>query len=237
MENKLNLRYCNGTFDDIKDRQRNLWLGVSVSLKPYNEELAKLYVSFLTEYTKEDAIILIADDLAAINYKVLNGHSWGTSLKKARKDGDKQQNFYERIISCLSEEERKKIRILRWKNIVDEDLESKIQILKEEYNLNFEFQKEVHIPIIDYLESTKKTITDKRLNRLSIYILSELPIILDGVYNHGKRYSAMLYPTFSGSSLDKLSYNIQNEINFPHLKERLGVIGDHILIDAVIPRE
>ena len=46
MEKVLNnLEIYNGEKEDILNKKNNLWLGVSISLKPYSEKLAKQYLT------------------------------------------------------------------------------------------------------------------------------------------------------------------------------------------------
>lgn len=231
----LNLEFHNGKYEDIAQRQRDIWLGVSVSLKPYDPELARQYVDFIASYSKDNAVILIADDIAKYNYRHLDKAGWDAAKRRAKKDGDRMGSFYQEIVSMLPEHKQEAVDIIRWQDITTDRLERQISLLREEYMDSPELREEVHKPIVHYLQKKGRTITPERLEGLSDYVISELPSLCDGVVYDGRRYSVMLYPTYSGGSLDSLVCGIQKGTKFPELKEKLGISGDHILIDAFIP--
>ena len=68
-------------------------------------------------------MILIADEIAKFNYKIFSSYSEGKSLRSALKEGDKYEDFFNKIIKKLSPEEQKKVLILRWKDIWDDQRE------------------------------------------------------------------------------------------------------------------
>jgi tRNA-dependent cyclodipeptide synthase len=235
-----NLKIYNGTKEDLLGRKANIWLGVSISLKPYSDELAKKYLQFIVKHTKEKALIFIGDEIAAINYKVLEKYSWETSLKKALEKGDLFVEKYERLIKTLSKEDQEKIIVVRWRDVWTDKLEKMYELIKEEYLNNPDFKKEIEAPIITYLKNSKRTIKESRVAKMSEYILKELPFLLDGV-EYGKHkfkvFKLLLYPTYGKTSLSELVTDIQQDKRFSELKKKLKIKGDHILIDSPILEE
>lgn len=230
----MNLKIFNGSLDDVTSNQNNIYIGVSVSLKPYSQSLAAQYLRFALNNTKDKVAVLFADDIAAINYKWVDGFSWNKSFKEARKIGDIRFRQYQELVDKLSQSEQEKVNLVRWRDIANQSLE-KIQIVADEANRDFNLREALQRPIRVYLENRRRTINDKRLKELSKYVLSELPLLLDGIQYQGVDYKTLFYPTYGDTTLSSFLTDVQQGRIFPKLKERLGLKGDHILIDSPIP--
>ncbi|MDA3836664.1 MAG: hypothetical protein PF542_03500 [Nanoarchaeota archaeon] len=229
-----NLKIYNGSKKDFSNKNTNIWLGVSISLKPYSEKLAKEYLKIISKYSNSGALVFIGDEIAAINYNVLEKYGKETSLKKALEKGDIFENKYRELIKTLSKEEQGRIKIIRWEDVWSGKLEEMYKIIKEEYSKNVEFKREVEAPIITYLINSKRTIKQSRVSKMSEYILKELPFLLDGVEYQNVEYKTLLYPTYGKTSLSELVSNIQNGEKYVELKNRLNIKGNHMLADSPI---
>ncbi len=235
MENIINsLKIFNGELNDILSKKHNIWLGVSISLKPYSEKLAQQYLKLIIKYSKDSALVFVGDEIASINYNVLQNYSQETSLKKAMAKGDFFVNKYSKLVKTLSPEDQKKIKIVRWADVWTEKTEKFYDILKEEYLTNLVFKKEVDVPIISFLKNSQRTVKDSRVAKMSEYILKELPFLLDGVGYEQIKYNLLVYPTYSKVSLGELSSKIQKGEKYADLKKKLNLKGDHILTDSPI---
>lgn len=228
------LSIFNGNLQDIVEKKNNIWLGVSISLKPYSDKLAKQYLKLIIKYSKDKALVFIGDEPAAINHRVLEGYGWETSLKKAIKKGDLYVKRYSKLIKELSPEEQRKIKIVRWRDVWSWKLEKIYEIIKKEYLSNSDFRKEVESPIIIYLVNSKRTIKSSRIAKMSEYILRELPFLLEGVEYGGVSYKTLLYPTYGKTSLSEVVTKIQKGERFVELKRKLCLEGNHILADSPI---
>jgi len=224
----------NGNKNDFLNKNNNIWLGVSTSLKPYSEKLSKDYLKLIVKYSRESALIFIADEIAAINYNVLEKYGKETSLKKSLQKGDIFLRRYKKLIKTLPKEEQSKIKLIRWKDVWAKRQEESYKILKEEYLTNPKFKKEIEAPIILYLKNSKRTIKESRVIKMSEYILKELPFLLEGVEFQNKKYNLMLYPAYGKTSLSKLVSNIQKGNEFQKIKKKLKLKGAHILADSQI---
>jgi len=226
----------NGTKKNLLDKKNNIWLGVSISLKPYSEKLAKEYLKLISKYTKEKALVFIADEISSVNYNVLEKYSPETSVKKALEKGDTFIDNYKKFIKTLPKNVQSKIVLVRWKDVWNDKYNLMYNILKKEFETNKEFRKEVEAPIRMYLKNSGRTIEGSRIAKLSEYILKELPSLLDGVEYDGQIYKTFVYPTYGKTSLSLLSTQIQRGERFPELKKKLKIKGDNILIDFPIPK-
>jgi len=224
----------NGEREDLKEKKNNIWLAVSISLKPYSERLVKQYLEIIAKHSREQALVFIADEIAAINYKVLGGYGHNKSLKRAVEKGDLFIERYNEILKTLPPEMQKKIKIVRWRNVWTEKQEKMYKLIKEEYLSSPEFRKEVELPVITYLKNSKRTIKISRVIKMAEYILKELPFMLDGVEHEGVNYKTQLYPSYGKTSLSEIITKIQKGEAFKKLKEKLNIQGDHILVDSPI---
>lgn len=227
------MQIYNGTLSDIVNKQRNIWLGISTSLKPYNQEQAKQYLEFIINYSKNRALVFIGDEISSINYQELERMSLQNALRKAERIGTKYEERFEQIKKTLSQEEQEKLEIIKWRDVWNEEQNTKYELLKEEYTQNNSFKKEIEAPIIEYLKNRRRTITHKRLETLSNYVLREMPFLLEGIQHQGIHYEVMLYPTYR-KSLSEFTTNILTKKEYQYLREKLKIQRTHILIDTYI---
>lgn len=76
--------------------------------------------------------------------------------------------------------------------------------------------------------------TSEELDRLSDYVLYELPHFVDGVQGYGDEliYTAIPYPGLN--KLDELSVGLSNKTMFPTLAEKLNVSHKIGIIEAYV---
>lgn len=224
----------NGELEEILEKENNIFLGVSISLKPFSQKLAKQYLEFIINHSKEHAGILIADDIAKINYHYIDKKSKAKSLEFAREKGDERIESYQRLIDKLEPQKQDKIQIYRWADVWNLEMKEKVDILRDEFNRNSDFKNQIKKPIVTYLKKRGRSINSKRLENLSEYILSELPSLLNGIVVNGISYKTMLYPTFSNTSMYEFVKEIQNSSKYEKLRDKLKIPCDNILIDSII---
>ncbi|MFH1802192.1 MAG: tRNA-dependent cyclodipeptide synthase [archaeon] len=225
----------NGDFADFSGRKNNVWLGVSISLKPYSEELARKYLKTAVQCSRERALVLIADEIASINYRVLGGYSDRKSLEKALERGDSFAERYRKFVGELLPADRCRVEVVRWRDVWEGQQRERYEVLKEEYFSNPDFRDVVESPVITYLANSARTIKPSRVDKMADYILRELPSLLEGVEYKGMQYKTMFYPTYGKTSLGRVVEGIQRGELFHGLKEKLGLTGDHVLVDSLIP--
>ena len=70
--NNMHTEIFNSSEKEIQSKKFNVFVGISVGVKPLNEEIAQEYLSWALENTKDNVIILIADEIAKYNYVVFS---------------------------------------------------------------------------------------------------------------------------------------------------------------------
>ncbi len=220
----MNKGYFNTTQKEIEKKNYHIFIGISLGvLKPLTKEMAKEYIDWALKNTKNDIVILIADEIAKFNYRVFSQYSEGKSLRRALKEGDKYEHFFKEIKKEFSEQEKKKILILKWKDIWNEQKEKIRMKLEEKYKSNKEFRKIITSFVKKYAEKRGKKLSEEKFDYLSQYILAELPTLLDGIKYKNEKYNLLVYPTFVHSGMSDFVINVEAGKIFPELKKELNL--------------
>jgi tRNA-dependent cyclodipeptide synthase len=228
--------FFNATEKEVEERKYNIFVGISLGvLKPLSENLAKDYLKWALKNTKNKVAILIADEIAKFNYRVFSKYGEGKSLRSASKEGDKYEDFFRKIIKEFSAKEKKKILILRWKDIWDNQREKIRMKLEEKYQSNKEFREIIVSFVNKYAEKRGKDLENKKLDYLSQYILAELPTLLDGIEFKNEKYCLLLYPTFAHSGMSDFVKNIEEGKIFPELKKELNLDRSVAIVEFHLP--
>jgi tRNA-dependent cyclodipeptide synthase len=230
--------YLNVTPQEIANRHHNIWIGVSLGNAYFTKENLEHYIKWSIENTKDKVLVVIADALQAINFEVLDHRSPERASKKAMKIGDQKETEINEIIATLSHEDRTKVKVVRWKDILTNDTYKKnIKVIKEEFFSNPEF----HMFITDIVKFGRQdrserlsNMTSEELDRLSDYVLYELPHFVDGVQCCGDMliYTVIPYPGLN--KLDELAVGLSNKTMFPTLAEKLNVSHKIGIIEAYV---
>lgn len=228
----MELKIFNTTEDEIKSRKFNIFIGISIGIKPLDEEMAKDYIRWALENTKDDVVILIADDIAKYNYRIFSSYSEEKSLKRARREGDEHITLFKEVISNLGADNR--VRILRWKQIFDKKLSLLTDELKKEFDANIDFQKEILKFVNDYTKRRGKALTKEKRKYLANYILYELPTIFNGIEYSGNKYDLLFYPTFKKSGMGDFVMDIRNSKLFPKLREKLKLKKSMAIVECFV---
>ncbi len=229
----LKLEIKIGDFERIISKDKNLWLGVSISMKDYDNVLAQEYLKFISQYSKVMGVVVVGDEISAINIKELEHKSYGKALKLARRRGDIWVDKYRENIEKLELED--KVKILRWADIWDDEAIRDYEYLRELYNRDDDFREKINLPLEVYLESRGRNANNQRLKVLSEYILKELPFLLKGVIYNGIYSDCLLYPTYNmRTSLSWFVRDIFYLEKFDELRELIGIDRNHFIIDSPI---
>lgn len=230
----MHTKIFNSSEEEIQSKNFNIFIGISVGVKPLNEEIAKEYISWALQNSKEDIIILLADEIAKYNYIVFSSYNENKSLKRAYRDAAEHKKIFENTISKHFKKESKRIKIIHWRDIISEEYKKAKEIIESFYEQNKDFQNRINYFLKKYAEGRNKELGEERLKILSQYIISELPTLLLGIDFENKHYNLLLYPTYIHSGLSNLSSNIYKGIEFPELKEKLKLDKKTVLVEAYI---
>lgn len=228
--------YFNAQKKEVEERKYNIFIGISLGvLKPLTKELAKEYISWALKNTKNKVVILIADEIAKFNYRIFSKYSEGKSLRSALKEGDKYEDFFQKIKEEFSKQEQKKILILKWKDIWDNQREKIRAKLEEKFQSNREFREIIISFVEKYAEKKGKKLDKEKFDYLSQYILAELPTLLDGIEYDKEKYRLLLYPTFAHSGMSDFVTNVEEGKIFPELKKELNLDKSVAIVEFHLP--
>lgn len=208
------MQYFHVTPEEINKKLFNIFIGISLGNKLLTPELAKKYVKWAHENTKDNVVILIADDIDIVNWMVFRGLTRQESEVKVRQKGYGIKGLFDKAIRELAREENDptyiaKVHIIFWSDIHNHGYNHLKEILSEEYEDNQEFREKVLYFVDKYIELRNKEISDKEKDKLADYIVSELPTLLGGIYWNETLYNLVLYPTYVDSGMSQFVLDIR----------------------------
>lgn len=229
-------KYANTTEKEVKDKNFNIWLGISLGNKYFDKKNLKKYINWSLENTRQEILIVIADSLHAINHEILDNKTPKAALKKALKNGEKKYKETTDVVKGLPKEKVEKINVVRWDNVIQNtNYQNNERIIKKEFKEN----KIFHDYIIKIVKDGRKDRKDKleklsqeKLDRLAEYILGELPFFVNGIEYENIIYTLIPYPGFT--MLDELFIGIQNKTMFPELAKKLKITNKIQVLEAYI---
>jgi len=227
--------YLNTTEEEVRNRTHNIWIGISFGNKYFTNERVKKYIELALNYTKENVLVVVADYIHAINLEVLDNRTSTAALNKALRLGEEKYKELEKIIDELLIEQKARVKLVRWKDSVNQlSYKKNLAIIKEEFQNNKEFHDYI-LEIVKNGRSDRISRLDKlskeKMDRLADYILNELPHFVDGVQTYNEKvYTLLLYPGLSG--LDTLFVGLQNKTMFPALVEKLHITHKIGILEA-----
>lgn len=220
------MKYFHVTQEEIDNNLFNIFVGISLGNKLLTPELAKKCVKWAHEYTKEDLVILIADDIDVINWMVFNGLSQEEAERKVQQKGYGIKGMFDKAIRTLAKEENDpsyiaETHIIFWDDIKNKGYDYLREILAEEYEKNTEFRNQVLYFVDKYIALRDSEVSDQEKDRLADYIISELPTLLGGIFWNNTLYNLILYPTYIDSGMSQFVLDIRGGKYFDASKLQL----------------
>ncbi len=230
--------YLNTTAELVEAKSYNIWIGVSLGNKYFTKENIEKYIKWSILHTKEKVLVVIPDILHAVNLEVLDHRTADRALKKAIKIGDVKAREVQEIIGNLSEDEKSKVRLVRWTDILQSDVyKNNIATIKAEFKLNSEF----HDYIIDIVKHGRQDRAERlerlssgELDKLAEYVLLELPHFVNGVQGYGDYLVYTLLPYPGLNKLDDLCIGLSNNTMFPELAKKLNLTNKIAILEAYV---
>ncbi len=223
--------YLNTTPDEVQKKSHNIWLGISLGNKYFTKENIAEYIKWAMNNTKNEVLVVIADALHAVNLEVLDKRSPEHALRKAMKIGDDKDREIREIIATLQPNDRNKVRLVRWDDVTQNEIyKYNLKAIKDEFVSDKEFHDFMTNIVVDGRNDRTASISKmsrEELDRLSDYVLYELPLFVNGVHIQGSDLVYTLLPYPGLNKLDDLSIGLSNRTMFPHLAEKLH-LSNHI---------
>lgn len=221
----------NTTEEDILAKKYNIFIGISLGNKDFSDETIKEYLRWSFEHTKKEIVILIPDKIHAINYEVKNRYSKKRAMRIAIREGGKVKSKVEKILNEFGSQNNTSIvKIVFWKDIETDKHLKNVEILRNEFKSNSDFHNLIVSIVKDAVLLDR--LTDLEYERLTDYVLEELPILITGINYGGTLYDLQLYPGIS--SIDYLTIDLQKGERFPELTKKLNINNKRKHLEAYI---
>jgi len=212
--------------EGAKAKKYNIFVPICVGNKFFlNDatptETISNYINWALKHTKEKIIVLIVDKIQITNWIVRNSNvSYEQNMRRLMKKGLQIKEKFRELVEKLSEEDQKKVKILRWEDYCKNDSFCKktTEIVYKEFKNNGRFREKV-------LESVKASITDRSFDKgsyltLCNYVLDEFALAYHGVEFEGIYYGLFIYPY--SDEVSELIGDIQKGTLFPELSKKLN---------------
>jgi tRNA-dependent cyclodipeptide synthase len=215
----MKAKYLNTTKKEVSSKRFNVFIGISLGNTFFSRKNMGEYILWAVENSREDVVVLIADDIHSINYKVLNGLGEKEALEKARLLGKEKEGMVKGIVSCLGLGD--KVRVLHWGDILSKEYVRKVGLTFKEFKENKDFKSKILKIGEDFIEGRKLDLNKLERIRLAEYILNELPLLIEGLCFDGKNYEVLPYPV--SDSLDDFLLDIQKGDLFEDYLKKLNI--------------
>jgi tRNA-dependent cyclodipeptide synthase len=208
------MQYFHVTEEEINKKLFNIFVGISLGNKLLTPELAERYVQWAHHHSKDNALILIADDIDVINWMVFRGLSKEEAEEKVQQKGYGIKGMFDKAIRNLARKENDptyiaNTHIIFWSDIKNSGYDHLREILAEEYTSNTAFRERVLYFVNKYIELRDVTVSNEDRDKLAGYIISELPTLLGGIFWNNTLYNLILYPTYVDSGMSQFVLDIR----------------------------
>ena len=226
-------KYLNTTKKEVESRKFNIFIGISLGNKYFSKRSIKKYILWALKNTKNDVLVLIADKIHAINYEILNNYESKRASSVAIRRGEEMYLSVQKIIRSLPKKKQNLVNICRWEEArKSQYYKDKIKIIHMEFKKKKKFHNLIIKIVRENLGKKAKGLNCKKLDKLALYVLDELPIILNGVEYRKKIYTLHPYPGLS--SLDNLFMELQMGNSFSQLTKKLEIKNRIAIVEGYV---
>ena len=108
-ESERKMRFFGADAEDIYKKKYNIFIGISISNKKINSEMALNYLKWAVRNVKEKVAVIIADELNIVNYEIFDKYSSGKAKNRAKREGDNFHKLFEDAKNRLPANEKDKV--------------------------------------------------------------------------------------------------------------------------------
>lgn len=215
---------------EITGRKHNLWIGISLSNKFFTKENIKTLIQFALENTKEKVLVWIPGRMHATNYYI-DRISRADALKRAFEDEDRCKQMVQDILKEFPQKEVEKVAVVNYEDTCTPKHIKQKETLLREFSNRGQFYDDVIEVVSEIIKSRGRTYSKERAEALSLYVISELPMFVDGVQVNGSptTYTVIPYPGFG--KIDDLEMAIIKGSKYPELTKKLSLSNRVGIID------
>jgi len=211
------------------------FLGVSVSSRPLPTAQAVEALNWSLRGEHPVLPILIADEIAYLNYMALSHYSSGNAMRRALRDAEFQLAHWQEALWQMRSPTAGKARFLRWPEVATPAYRERVAAARAEFKRGGALRQAVLDLTEGFIQRTGKTVTEPRKLALAEYVLEELPLLLFGLHWEGTQYQALIYPTRHPAEMGGLVQAIRSEPVYAGLRRELRAddLEYNTLIDLV----
>lgn len=180
------------------------FIGISVSNRLLPLETTVKVLSWVQHSPAPILPILIADEIAVINYKAFKHYSGGSCLKKVQRDAELQISRWQAAAEQLPPELSQRIRFVRWPEIVTPLYQQQVEVVRSEFARGGLLQETILALVENFIRYLGKTVTPQRCMDLAEYVIQELPSLLFGIEVDGIYHQMLIYPTHYPTEMQRL---------------------------------
>lgn len=226
--------------EELNSKLFNIFIGISLGNKFLNKKLAEEYLRFALAKTKDKVVVLIADEIDVINWEIFRNFSKEEAREKVENKSEDLVKMFKNIIDKLKREIKgslfNKIEVIKWNDVKTKNFLLSEKFIAEEYRNNFGFKKRILCFVEEYAKVRKKLLSDEEKNKLTSYIIAELPTLIEGIRYSDELYQIILYPTYISSGMSKFVLDIQNGA-YPKLLKKLEIKKPGKMIELYLTKK
>ena len=233
------IKFFGITGEEVELRKFNIFIGISLGNKLLTKELAKAYIEWALERTKENIVVLIADEIDVVNWMIFNSLDETSAGEKVSNKAQGLDDMFSRAIKIIAREKdstvKNRVKVIRWKDIKTDRFNKLLATLESEFETNLDFRNRILSFVKKYCELRKKSVVEADQVKLAGYILAELPTLLEGVEFNGVQYDMIFYPTYIDSGMSQFVLDIQNGI-YPDLLSKLQLSVKCVMAESYLEK-
>lgn len=190
------------------------FIGISVSNRVLPLDVTVKVLSWVLQSPSPVLPILIADEIAIINYKAFKHYSGGNCVKKVRQDTALQIAHWQKAAGHLPPEQSRRLRFVYWSEIATAAYAQQVAIVRTEFGQGGLLQDIILALVENFIRYTGKTVTTQRCWDLAEYVIQELPSLLFGIEIDGTQHQMLVYPTHYPTEMQRLVIAIRRHPAF-----------------------
>ncbi len=209
-----------GTREELENKKYNIGIGISLGNKWFTPQNIVELVRWSLNYSKNKVVVYVADSIHSINEEVRGRMSTKRAMMRSTRMGAEIIQSTKLLIeNSFPKEIQDKIVYVTWNEIVNATYEKKMAYLIELFYTSNQFSKKIKNIVKSSVVNEKRKFSEEDVEKLSTYILSEMPEIICRVQMKEFECDAYVYP-FDGE-LTQLAEQIQKGEIFPEIRENV----------------
>ena len=218
------MRYAdifNTTEADIAARCWNPYLGISVRNRYFTQEAIATFARWGAAHAKERFALLVVDIIQRVNNEVFEKKPAAKAFERALEQSDLIREYCRSAVAALPQEQRSKVVILEWADIVDETYAWNRELMFEYFESCPEFREYLTKTVSSNLGSIVERLKGGDVETLCQYLLYEIPELICGFMHQGVHFNLCVYP----GSLAFLARDLMNRDFFQELFAKMRPLG------------